>query len=74
MFSFCDVMLSVIVFVALFSARAAAARFYWVTGPIIRSLDLASFPLQETESVRLPPPIFFLLILTLTFEFLDNRL
>lgn len=51
-----DAMLSVMVFIVLFFAGATTTRLYQITEPIIRSLDLASLPLQETESVGLPPP------------------
>lgn len=46
-------------FVAIFSGSAAATRLCRITGPITRSLDLARFPLQETERARPPPSFFF---------------
>lgn len=46
-------------FAAIFPGSAAATRLCRVTGPITRSLDLASFPLQETRRARPPPPHFF---------------
>lgn len=46
-------------FVAIFPGSAAATRLCRITGPITRSLDLATFPLQETGRAGPPPPSFF---------------